>query len=423
MKAPSGKFKSKLEGHDAIILGAGISGLTTAALLQALGFKPIFISADTPRQTWREMREEHLLPRLSSATNYAMASAYPHHLQIGNLERVSALSQDVLANFSQWHESGNLSSGVTSYRMYEVFEHEPEEPALGTRRRDLRKFWGEAQYLKDKFNVPTRPGANYLWGWQFDTYFVDMPQHMRFLWSHLNQVGVIECRITPEILPLILEAGGSRPIFNCLGYGAVSLFGDTEDAVIMRGQQVFVPEAVVPDGAAKCSYNYTPSPELFRRADGNAEYLHFFPRKDGILLGQTREPGTIDDTGRWQGREVQANYAKYGNEFVAAPIVELNAAILRDWLGLKLSDKLVGRRGYRYYRDPNKSGVKIGAESVGKALIIHNYGHGGSGITMAWGCALAAVEQLGKAKEISRPGAFTGSFSYMLRKWALQSSV
>ncbi len=45
--------------------------------------------------------------------------------------------------------------------------------------------------------------------------------------------------------------------------------------------------------------------------------------------------------------------------------------------------------GLRPYRP---SGFRVEAESMGEKLVIHNYGHGGAGITLSWGTAEMAVE-------------------------------
>jgi D-amino-acid oxidase len=50
---------------------------------------------------------------------------------------------------------------------------------------------------------------------------------------------------------------------------------------------------------------------------------------------------------------------------------------------------VVGLRPYR------PSGFVLRAERVGPSLLVHNYGHGGGGVTLSWGTARLAVDELG----------------------------
>src|SRR5258706_8156949 len=60
--------------------------------------------------------------------------------------------------------------------------------------------------------------------------------------------------------------------------------------------------------------------------------------------------------------------------------------------------EVVGLRPYR------PEGFRVEAERIGEKLLVHNYGHGGAGITLSWGTASLAVDLL------SEPGAIaTGS--------------
>ncbi len=55
-----------------------------------------------------------------------------------------------------------------------------------------------------------------------------------------------------------------------------------------------------------------------------------------------------------------------------------------------MSEDMVQRTivGIRPYR---KGGIRIEQEMIGEKLIIHNYGHGGAGVTLSWGCAKEVV--------------------------------
>ncbi|XP_028895278.2 D-aspartate oxidase [Zeugodacus cucurbitae] len=55
-----------------------------------------------------------------------------------------------------------------------------------------------------------------------------------------------------------------------------------------------------------------------------------------------------------------------------------NAQHLYDWVGLR----------------PGRDSLRLEAEKGGKKIVIHNYGHGGSGVTLAWGCADEVLELL-----------------------------
>ncbi len=71
----------------------------------------------------------------------------------------------------------------------------------------------------------------------------------------------------------------------------------------------------------------------------------------------------------------------------ALPIIELKAPDLSD-------SQIIGYNvGVRPYRT---SGVRIESEYLNNKLIIHNYGYGGSGLTLCWGGAAQAIELMQK---------------------------
>lgn len=63
----------------------------------------------------------------------------------------------------------------------------------------------------------------------------------------------------------------------------------------------------------------------------------------------------------------------------------LGAPSLGDWAGLRPV-----RRSVR---------VETEEESACGMPVVHNYGHGGSGVTLAWGCAAEAAGMVGRLLE------------------------
>lgn len=372
---------------DAIVLGAGISGLSTAIVLQSLGFQITILAEDMPGL------DTGLPANPCVPTGFAMASAYPHHLKVANLATVSDMSQNVFQILSETRDSG-----VSIYRMFEVFEHEPDPAPLGGRRMKYQEFDGKPSALKRTVNPPARPGANYIWGWTFETYFTDMPLYLDFLWRLFTDSGGIvrRARLTKDVLA---ELPTQMPLVNCLGLGAGSIFPDSAPSVIVRGRQVMIHGAPMLAGSDNLpvAYNYTPPAEVFSRADGTPEYVHFFPRADGWLLGQTREPGMLDENGLWSGKAVSSPEITIGSQAVPSPIIDLNRSLLQSWMGVGWeSMTMSAREGFRFYRDPLDTGVRLGSDSMGGATVVHNYGHGGSGVTMSWGCAIEAARLLSR---------------------------
>jgi D-amino-acid oxidase len=44
---------------------------------------------------------------------------------------------------------------------------------------------------------------------------------------------------------------------------------------------------------------------------------------------------------------------------------------------------------------PDRPAVRVEAEPLGSGLCVHNYGHGGNGVSLSWGCAREAAELAG----------------------------
>jgi glycine/D-amino acid oxidase-like deaminating enzyme len=64
---------------------------------------------------------------------------------------------------------------------------------------------------------------------------------------------------------------------------------------------------------------------------------------------------------------------------------------------------VVGLRPYR------RTGVRIEREPFGEKIVVHNYGHGGGGVSLSWGTAQLAVEELEKGGALPEKVAVIGA--------------
>lgn len=64
-----------------------------------------------------------------------------------------------------------------------------------------------------------------------------------------------------------------------------------------------------------------------------------------------------------------------------ANCIAVQAEIVREWVGLR-----PGRPSVRLETELQRTG-----SPGGQLRIVHNYGHGGAGLTLHWGCAAEAV--------------------------------
>lgn len=98
---------------------------------------------------------------------------------------------------------------------------------------------------------------------------------------------------------------------------------------------------------------------------------YILPNSDTVVLGGTKQVGD------WN-TEVNADDSKDIIDGCCAIYPSLRAAqVVREWVGLR----------------PGREEVRIEAEIItsnslrDKLHVVHNYGHGGSGVTLFWGCA------------------------------------
>ncbi|MFF0484357.1 NAD(P)/FAD-dependent oxidoreductase [Streptomyces sp. NPDC004779] len=185
---------------------------------------------------------------------------------------------------------------------------------------------------------------------------IDMPVHLAWLRARLEAAGgVVERRAVTGWE----EAAAAAPVVvNCTGLAARELVPDGGVRPV-RGQLVLVENPGIE--------------EWFTAADaGAAETTYFFPQPGRLVLGGTAQEGA-------EGTEA--------DPVTAAGIVARCARIRPEIAGARVLGHRVGLRPAR------SGGVRVEAERLpGGGLLVHHYGHGGAGVTVAWGCARRAAD-------------------------------
>jgi D-amino-acid oxidase len=196
---------------------------------------------------------------------------------------------------------------------------------------------------------------------------IDTDAYLRWLLGAVRDAGccIVEGRVSGSLrqqAAVLAREHDATVVVNCTGLGAREL-GD-ESVFPLRGALVRVRN----DGRSM--------PRLTRAHcvsnDGSGRFLFVVPRGDDMLvLGGLAEPGEWGlDVGLHNYGPVRDMYRRCVEFLPVLAAAEIDAA----------EPVRVGLRPFRL------RGARLEVEE-GEPPIIHNYGHGGSGVTFSWGCA------------------------------------
>lgn len=203
------------------------------------------------------------------------------------------------------------------------------------------------------------PGYRY--GTHYTAPLADMPRYLAYLGERLRHAGgTVELRQVHSID----DVAQDWPIVvNCSGLGSRALLADHELQPI-RGQHVVVTNPGLSD---------------FLEADtgDSPDLIAIYPHADHVVLGGTAEPGQCN-------REPDP---------AAADAIVARCTAVEPRLGdARRIDDRVGLR-------PTRPQVRVCVEHrPGGTIVAHNYGHGGAGVSISWGCATEIREMLDGAK-------------------------
>ncbi|WP_214317315.1 FAD-dependent oxidoreductase [Nonomuraea sediminis] len=299
-----------------VVIGAGVSGLTTAICLAEAGAEV---------RVWAER------PPLETTSALAGAMWGPSFQQ--PVDKTPAWTEQSLRDFTAL--AGVRGSGVRMAPVLTVGELPPVDqlPPQATMIPGLRSC--TAGELPDGYPA----------GFRATMPVIDMPVYLRYLTGRLAEAGVeIEMRRASALS----EAG--PVVVNCAGLGARELAGD-DSVRPMLGQLV----AVANPGLD----------EVFLELAAARETTQYVPHHDRVVCGGIAVPDVWDTT---------------PDPGVTERILERCGRVEPRLREAKVLDVWVGLR-------PDRPAVRVEAEGG----VVHNYGHGGNGVSLSWGCAREAA--------------------------------
>lgn len=305
---------------DALVLGAGVIGLSAAIRLAESGRRVRVWARDLPENT---------------TSSIAAAIWYPY--KAAPVERVREWSRRTCEALCAL--ASRPESGVFLAEGRKLFHRPMGDPWW----RDFVPAWRRLgpEELPDGVRA----------GYAFTVPIADMSKYLGFLVTRLDELGT---RIEARRATLDEALAASPVVVNCTGLGAREVADDLALYPI-RGQIL----RTSPIGRR----------DFLIDSDHPSGLVYVIPRLSDCILGGVAE----DDV--WElapdPTESEAIVAR-----CAALVPEAGAATV-----------LEARVGLR----PGREAVRLEAEPRPDGLVVHDYGHGGAGVTLSWGTAEEVV--------------------------------
>jgi len=266
-------------------------------------------------------------------------------------------------------------------RSWQRFATLAETPATGVRMAEAVEFVRDASpprpwWCDSAANVRAAPSDGLPDGmaaaWRFVAPIVDTRKYMPWLVHAVAALGVRTVQREVRQLSDLSEAYRGAVVVDCAGLGARELVPDPAVEPI-RGQLVLVENP----GLSRVLLDET----------NPAGVTYVVPRGDDCVLGGTTHPGDDDQRTRIADRDA-----------VLARCIALEPRLA----GARLLADVVGLR-------PGRASVRLDHTPAGpdQPAVVHNYGHGGAGVTLSWGCAEAVARLVAQEHPgMYRPAAF-----------------
>ncbi len=275
--------------------------------------------------------------KLPSDTTSSVAPAYWYPYKVYPEEKVLKWGEVSYSEFNTL--SKDSITGVTFKKLFKLFEKKVAKP-----------YWTKLVRSFHEVDSSELPGG-YNYGFTVEVPQIEAPIYLQYLYNRFIESGGKITKLENELTSLEELYSDNQMIINCTGLGSFRLCKDDKMFPI-RGQLVRTSNPGVD--------------KIYNDEDGPLAITYIVPRSEDCVLGGTAQENNWD-------LEVDKSISDIILSKSATLVPELkNAEILEHKVGLR----------------PGRTEVRLEAEKVSdNCTVIHNYGHGGAGFTLSWGCA------------------------------------
>ena len=286
-----------------------------------------------------------------------------HEVEIWAKDLTPQTTSDVAAAFWEPYAAYPVEK-VTKWaaRSFEVFEHLARASSTGVKPRRIVKYlvgevtppgWVSAltDYRENEESLP--PGHKGCMS--YDTFVIDMSHYMPFLMMGCSGA---EIKVVNRTIAHLSEIDVSfDAVVNCSGLGARELCNDRELSPV-KGQVV------------RIKRNDDSIQTVCIGEGDHHKFSMVVPRENDIVLG-----GTFEED--FQSVDFDQNEI----ERIIHDCRVIEPRILQpEVIGTATAIR------------PVRTTVRLELEQLDGKIFVHNYGHGGAGVTLSWGCADDVVE-------------------------------
>jgi D-amino-acid oxidase len=327
---------------DVAIIGAGVSGLTCGVLLAERGYSTAIFAKETGQQTTSGAAAAVWFPYDAEPAHRVIPWALRAFEVLADLARVPASGVSMI-ELRQFLRTGEIQIPDWAIPLgASVIPSEVEHGAA----REAVTWTGRPQ--AERTGSERIKSREFTSGYALTVPLTDTTIYLDYLATRFRKAGG---KINANLRLEKLEDVDTRfdLVINCAGIGARDL---VQDAYLEphRGQVAIVPRIEGLSCAIVCD---------------DAPLMYAIPRKNDCVFGGTND---------------------LSDNLAADPATtERIIAECSRVLNIDKPKVLAERVGLRPFR---RSGVRLERDRLRDGrTVIHNYGHGGAGFTLSWGCA------------------------------------